>query len=417
MKRAAVVARVEAKKKVPSAGVATTVSIEKVWIDPEFDTRGEEAEFTDKLGESMAEVGQLQTVLVQDDKRQANGPGRYRIVAGKHRFLAAKKRGDAEIAVLVRRFADDDEAKLASLHENLIRKQLTPEQEAGALQEAKLIYEKRHPEARQGGDRSGGQVDQVDQPAPAKRFTAWAAEQRGVSEPTIRRKMKPAKAKPAKKKMLPAKKEATKAQAGAFEEKSTFAVGSTVMIREEHQAGYLRRRVFKLDAMRNLKVVELRKEQVVVQAQGRTERHVIPLKDVEGAKDLLEQAAERVVEAMREFATAMRSAKPSSQKAGKAILEQALGGFFASGIVAYALSIERREAANAIADKVPQMPAGALVVDTAPCGVGTGDVSTTTTTAPESGEERKAEELGSRVAERVLNTALQRLDTSQGGAT
>jgi len=80
-----------------------------------------------ELMASIAEKGVIQPLVV----RQRGG--RFQIVAGERRYQAAVQVGLRELPVVIRE-ADDDEAIELALVENLQRKDLTPFEEADALQ-------------------------------------------------------------------------------------------------------------------------------------------------------------------------------------------------------------------------------------------------------------------------------------------
>lgn len=80
-----------------------------------------------ELMASIAEKGVIEPLIV----RQRGG--RFQIVAGERRYQAAVQVGLRELPVVIRE-ADDDEAIEVALVENLQRKDLTPLEEADALQ-------------------------------------------------------------------------------------------------------------------------------------------------------------------------------------------------------------------------------------------------------------------------------------------
>src|SRR5271157_2639370 len=98
-------------------------------------------ESVNALIQSMADQGQLQPIIVRRD----NGGG-YWLVAGLHRFEAAKKLKWEEINCTVFDDIDADQAELAEIDENLIRADLTPAEEAVHIGKRKELYEKVHPE-------------------------------------------------------------------------------------------------------------------------------------------------------------------------------------------------------------------------------------------------------------------------------
>ena len=85
---------------------------------------GEEA--LDALAQSVADHGVLQPILARP---AAVAPGRYEIVAGERRWLAANRAGLPDVPVVVREL-DDRAAMEAALAENIQRNALTPIEEA-----------------------------------------------------------------------------------------------------------------------------------------------------------------------------------------------------------------------------------------------------------------------------------------------
>jgi hypothetical protein len=105
------------------------------------------------LTQSMANQGQLQPIVVRPRK-----DGAYWLVAGLHRFEAAKKLKWKEINCIIFDGMAADEAELAEIDENLIRAELSPAERALHIGKRKELYEKVHPETRKGGapGRAGG---------------------------------------------------------------------------------------------------------------------------------------------------------------------------------------------------------------------------------------------------------------------
>ncbi|AEA33968.1 ParB/RepB/Spo0J family partition protein [Hippea maritima] len=82
-----------------------------------------EQEKLKELAESIKEKGVIQPIIV----RESNG--KYQIVAGERRFLAAKMAGLSSIPAIVRELSDEEAAEIA-LIENIQRKDLNPIEEA-----------------------------------------------------------------------------------------------------------------------------------------------------------------------------------------------------------------------------------------------------------------------------------------------
>ena len=104
----------------------TLVPIEH--IDPSPRNPRRKLGHLDELAESMRAYGLLQPVVLR-----ARDNGRYEIVAGHRRVAAARELGWTEIPAILRR-ADDDEAFLLTVIENLQRSDLSAREEAAALE-------------------------------------------------------------------------------------------------------------------------------------------------------------------------------------------------------------------------------------------------------------------------------------------
>jgi ParB family chromosome partitioning protein len=103
----------------------------------------------DGIAKSFEEVGQLQSIVI----RSAAGSGNaaYYLVSGRHRLEAARKLGWGSIRALVVEGFDADRAQLAEIDENLIRADLGPAELSAHLKTRKDIFERLHPETKQGG--------------------------------------------------------------------------------------------------------------------------------------------------------------------------------------------------------------------------------------------------------------------------
>ena len=105
--------------------VADYVAIDQVRVSPR--NPRQKVEGLDELGASLREYGLLQPVVV----RRVNGA--YELIAGHRRLAAAKQLGWGQIAAVVRN-EGDDQAYLLTLTENLQREDLSPKEEAAALE-------------------------------------------------------------------------------------------------------------------------------------------------------------------------------------------------------------------------------------------------------------------------------------------
>ena len=106
------------------------------------------------LAESMKEIGLRTPITVRSVMKIINGRDQpaWEIVAGHHRYEAAVRLGWREIDA-VEFDGEELDAELWEIDENLMRSELTEMERARALARRKEIYEIKHPETRQGGDR------------------------------------------------------------------------------------------------------------------------------------------------------------------------------------------------------------------------------------------------------------------------
>ncbi len=81
-----------------------------------------------ELAESLNKIGQLQPILLRKKE------GRYEVEAGHRRFLAAKSLNWSTIDAIVLNDGEEEDTHLERAHENLIRENLNP------VDEAKLVW-------------------------------------------------------------------------------------------------------------------------------------------------------------------------------------------------------------------------------------------------------------------------------------
>ncbi|WP_275789754.1 ParB N-terminal domain-containing protein [Pararhizobium gei] len=114
----------------------------------------------------------------------------FRLVTGLHRHGAATKNDWPTIRARISTAANDDEARLEEVMENLGRNDLNALDRAHHLYELKQTYERLYPERKHGGDRKSEIKRQklpLDPPSPEIfGFVADTAEKIGLSERAIR---------------------------------------------------------------------------------------------------------------------------------------------------------------------------------------------------------------------------------------
>ncbi|MEW9304748.1 ParB/RepB/Spo0J family partition protein [Labrys neptuniae] len=132
------------------------------------------------ISESMAERGLLEPIVVRTDGAS------YILTAGGHRYRAAELLGWETIDAIVREMSPN-EARLAEIDENLMRRELDPLDKAVFLAERKEIYLELHPETGH-GKKKGKSNQHVRKDAESASFLPFAdevAEKVGMSKRNV----------------------------------------------------------------------------------------------------------------------------------------------------------------------------------------------------------------------------------------
>jgi len=154
----------------------------------------------DNLQTSMEQIGQIHSILADEN---------WFIRVGTRRYICAGRLGWDQIEVDQRKGVSEDEWIIIEAHENIKRKNLDTVEEAVALSKSKEAYQRLHPETVKGvaGGLASGEsrakrttdklavvhkkpekpTDKI--PSYTKSFVKSEAEQQGVSERTIARKI------------------------------------------------------------------------------------------------------------------------------------------------------------------------------------------------------------------------------------
>ena len=133
------------------------------------------------LMESIREVGLLHPILLTRDGQK------FHLVAGLHRLEAVKRlKIYARIDALIID-KNSDQALLAEIDENLIRAELTPAETALHTVRRKELYEKLHPETKQGGAPGKAGGGKKTKTAKLATFAKDTAAKTGQSERKVRR--------------------------------------------------------------------------------------------------------------------------------------------------------------------------------------------------------------------------------------
>ena len=129
-----------------------------------------------EIANSISEVGLLNPITVDDE---------YTLIAGLHRLEAAKLLGWAEIECTISRLRGL-QAELAEIDENFVHADLSPVDYGELLLRRKEVYEKLHPETKNGGDRKSEDFRTKNfRSDSVKSFAQDTAEKLGVSPRTV----------------------------------------------------------------------------------------------------------------------------------------------------------------------------------------------------------------------------------------
>ena len=135
------------------------------------------------LKESMKEHGQLEPIIVTEAE---DG---YRLVAGAHRFTAAKELGNKKIYAHIMKL-DHLTSKLIEIEENLVRNELKELEQCRCHKQRKTIMEKLGLVRKHGGSRKGEKSSGKNLPLDQKSYASGAAKVTNRSERSIRDSLK-----------------------------------------------------------------------------------------------------------------------------------------------------------------------------------------------------------------------------------
>lgn len=153
------------------------------------DARAIDRDNVEGLKASIRDVGLLSPVVV----RHAEG-GDYELIAGNHRFIAVQELGEPDILAIDLADLDDLHAELAMIDENLRRSDPSPAERSAQVARRKEIYERLHPETKNGATGNGreklrqvGEATFPHENKPVDRFTSETARVTGRSERAVQR--------------------------------------------------------------------------------------------------------------------------------------------------------------------------------------------------------------------------------------
>lgn len=149
---------------------------------------------------SILEQGQITPIMV---RHTPNGKQPYELIAGAHRCYAVELNGDEEIDCIIVK-ADEHEAALLEVSENIFRNELTALDRAMAVQVYRDAWEEKYGKIKRGGDQRGKMhlcsnavnVTELLSEEVEGRFSEVCADKLGLSKDAIKRSNTIAKALP-----------------------------------------------------------------------------------------------------------------------------------------------------------------------------------------------------------------------------
>lgn len=121
-------------------------------VVPENRARSLDAGWVEGLAKIIRAQGLTNAITVREEN------GKRVLVSGLHRLVAFKDLGRETIPARLSTASSDDEAKLEEVMENLGRNELNALDRCHHLYELKNVYEKLHPEVKNGGDRKSEKI-------------------------------------------------------------------------------------------------------------------------------------------------------------------------------------------------------------------------------------------------------------------
>lgn len=168
----------------PSPDKIVRVGLDKIAIRSER-LRALRPDRVAELAESIQVNGLLQPIVLRTGRGKS-----YWLVAGRHRFEAAKLLKWADIRACVFEDMSADAAELTEIDENLIHVDLTPAERALHVARRKELYERLHPKTRQGKAPGAGRGKRRSEESQIETFVSDAARRTGKSRATIARDAK-----------------------------------------------------------------------------------------------------------------------------------------------------------------------------------------------------------------------------------
>lgn len=137
--------------------------------------------YVEAIAASMSERGQISPIMIRRTPAKNKGATPYTLVAGGYRSTAAKLLGWTEIDAIVVA-ADQTEAQLLEISENLYRNELNPLDRAIFVMKYRELWEEKHGKIAQGGDQKSKPHDAGLIFSPGRELAKQVQERLGISE-------------------------------------------------------------------------------------------------------------------------------------------------------------------------------------------------------------------------------------------
>ena len=168
----------------PNAGALVGIPLDRIELGERL--RDPYPDDVRAIQASMAQRGLMTPISVR-----AIEDGRFRIIYGAHRLIAARNLRDAgdtswnEIHAFILK-CDDYEAKMREIDENLARAELTPYDKSTFMEESLRLWAQRYGSSWGGDRKSSSKTFELDGKVKKPEFFRDTAERLGIDETTVR---------------------------------------------------------------------------------------------------------------------------------------------------------------------------------------------------------------------------------------
>lgn len=138
------------------------------------------------IAQSIVEHGLLNPVTVRRTPAKSKGATPYTLIAGAHRLRATEMNDESEIEAIIVE-ADQAEAQLIEITENIFRNELSVMDRAIFVQTYREVWEQRYGKIESGRPGNRANLAQLFEDAPQGSFSQHAADRMGLSARAVKR--------------------------------------------------------------------------------------------------------------------------------------------------------------------------------------------------------------------------------------